>query len=70
MLSIRLDSDIEKSISAIASAMNETKSSVIRAALIQYIEDKTDYISAVNALNKTKKRFSLDEVLKEFENEL
>ena len=70
MLSIRLDSDIEKSISALAAAMNETKSSVIRAALLQYIEDKTDYILAANALKNTKKRFSLEEVLAEFKNEL
>lgn len=70
MLSIRLDKDMEKSLENIANITQESKSTLIREALAQYIEDKLDYFAAVKAMKKMRKTYSLDEVLAEFKDEL
>lgn len=70
MFSIRLDKSIEKSLNDIADITHETKSSMIREAILQYIEDKMDYISAVRAINKSQNTISLENVLDEFKDEL
>lgn len=70
MLSIRLDEGMEKSLINIANATQKSKSSLIREALSQYIEDKLDYLSAVKAMKEIRSTYSLDEVLAEFKDEL
>ena len=70
MLSIRLDKDIEQSLDDIASATKQSKSALIREAILQYIEDKSDYLSAAAAMKKISSTYSLDEVLSEFKDEL
>ncbi len=70
MLSIRLDKDIEHSLNEIADATKQSKSALIREAILRYIEDKSDYLAAVAAMKKTQATYSLDEVLAEFKDEL
>lgn len=72
MFSIRLDKNIEQSLNDIAEITHETRSAMIREAILQYIEDKLDYISAVRALNNAKdqKAIPLEDVLSEFKDEL
>ena len=70
MLSVRLDEDIEKSLNNIAIATQQSKSALIREAIVQYIEDKSDYLAAVAAMKKTQTTYPLDEVLAEFKDEL
>lgn len=70
MISIRLDENLENSLNTIAAEMDKSKSSIIREALLEYIEDKLDYIAAVNALKNTKSTVSLSDVLDEFKHEL
>ncbi len=70
MLSIRLDKNMEKSLEDIANITQESKSTLIREALAQYIEDKLDYFAAVKAMKKMRKTYSIDEVLDEFKSEL
>jgi len=70
MLSIRLDRSMEKSLEDIANFLQQPKSTLIREALAQYIEDRLDYFSAVKAMKKMHETYSLDEVLEEFKDEL
>jgi predicted DNA-binding protein len=70
MLSVRLDKNTEKSLTAMASAANTTKAALIRDAIRQYIEDKTDYLLAAQSMEKVQKTFSLEDVLREFKDEL
>ena len=63
MLSVRIDSDIEKSLKEIAHATRRSKSDLIREALARYVEDSLDYLSAVAAMKKIQAIHSLDEVL-------
>ena len=70
MLSIRLDKDMEKSLENIANVTQESKSTLIREALAQYIEDKLDYFAAVKAMKKMRSTCSLEEILTEFKDEL
>ena len=70
MLSIRLDKNMEKSLEDIANITQKSKSTLIREALAQYIEDQLDYFAAVKAMKKMRKTYSLDEVLDEFKSEL
>ena len=70
MLSIRLDRSMEKSLEDIANFLQQPKSTLIREALAQYIEDRLDYFSAVKAMKKMRETYSLDEVLEEFKDEL
>lgn len=70
MISIRLDEDLENSLNTIAAEMDKSKSSIIREALLEYIEDKLDYIAAVKALKNTKSTVFLSDVLDEFKHEL
>jgi predicted DNA-binding protein len=52
MLSIRLNSDVEKNIELVASAMNITKAAFLRAAIIDYLEDRMDYLEACKVLEE------------------
>ena len=72
MFSIRLDKNIERSLNELAALTQETKSAMIREAILQYIEDKLDYIAAVRALNdaKRQKTIPLEDVLAEFKDGL
>lgn len=70
MISIRLDENLENSLNTIAAEMDKSKSSIIREALLEYIEDKLDYLATVKALNNTKSTVSLSDVLDEFKHEL
>jgi predicted DNA-binding protein len=52
MLSIRLDSEIEKNLETVASAMNVTKAALLREAITDYLEDRTDYLEACKVLKE------------------
>ena len=70
MLSVKIDSDIEKSLKEIARATRRSKSDLIREALARYVEDSLDYLSAVAAMKKIQAIYSLNEVLEEFKDEI
>lgn len=71
MISIRLNKDIERSLDDIATVTHQTRSAMIRDAVLQYIEDKLDYMAAVRVLNaENQKTIPLEEVLAEFKDEL
>ncbi|GHU17664.1 hypothetical protein FACS189472_04890 [Alphaproteobacteria bacterium] len=78
MLSIRLNRDIERNIEKIASKMNITKAVFLREAITEYLEDRMDYMAAVEALKETedlekqgfKSVYSSDEINKMYEDDL
>lgn len=70
MISIRLDKDLENSLNVISAEMDKPKSAIIREALLEYIEDRFDYLAAVKALKDTKSTIPLSQVLDEFKHEL
>lgn len=70
MLSIRLSKDLEDSLQKTSSLLNVTKSTLVTEAIKSYIQDKMDYLEAVNAIESSQKNYSLEEVLAEFKNEL
>ena len=69
MITLRLDKNTEKLIDLIADTLKETKSTIIREAIQQYIEDKLDYLDAVKAMKKKQHTVPLEDVLEEFKNE-
>lgn len=70
MLSIRLNKDLEKSLQETSSILNISKSALVTDAIKAYIQDKLDYIEAVDAMGSGQKNYSLTEVLAEFKDEL
>jgi predicted DNA-binding protein len=61
MLSIRLNADIEKEMDAVVAAMNITKAAFMRAAIIEYLEDRSDYIEACKVLEEENSKESFAE---------
>ena len=70
MLSIRLSKDLEKSLQDTSCLLNISKSTLIKKAIEEYLIDKADYLDAIKILKNDNKRYSLDEVLEEFKDEL
>ena len=70
MLSIRLSKDLEKSLQETSCLLNVSKSTLVKEAIEEYLIDKADYLDALKVLKNDNKRYSLDEVLEEFKDEL
>lgn len=70
MLSIRLSKDLEKSLQDASCLLNISKSTLVKEAIEEYLIDKSDYLDALKVLKTDNKRYSLDEVLEEFKDEL
>lgn len=70
MLSIRLSRDLEKSLQETSCLLNVSKSTLVKEAIEEYLIDKADYLDALKVLKNDNKRYSLDEVLEEFKDEL
>ncbi len=70
MLSIRLSKDLEKSLQDTSCLLNISKSTLVKKAIEEYLIDKSDYLDAIKILKNDNKRYSLDEVLEEFKDEL
>ncbi|PLY00113.1 MAG: CopG family transcriptional regulator [Desulfuromonas sp.] len=62
MLTIRLDSEIEKELDLIARAQGSNRSVVVREAIVRYLEDNEDLELAKQALAETKSTRSLQEL--------
>lgn len=60
--SIRLDSELDQRLQHIAAVTGRSKSSFIKEALEQYIEDMEDYADAVSALREKGRSITLDEM--------
>ncbi|MDH3997218.1 MAG: DUF6290 family protein [Desulfuromonadales bacterium] len=65
MLAIRLDKDLEQEIDLLAKEKGSNRSSVVREAIVRYLEDNEDLALAKQALADTRSSKSLKELRKD-----
>jgi len=65
MLGVRLEPELEKRLERLAKKTGRTKSYYAKEAIRQYIEDREDYLLAVEVSKRNEKTFSLEEVRRE-----
>ncbi|TAL40668.1 MAG: ribbon-helix-helix protein, CopG family [Salinibacterium sp.] len=58
MISVRLDPEVDARLTELARETGRTKSSYIRQAIETFLEDRADYLLAVNALERREKSIS------------
>jgi RHH-type rel operon transcriptional repressor/antitoxin RelB len=62
MLAIRLNSDVEARLDALAKSTGRTKSFYAREAIMEHLEDLEDYYLAIERSKSGTQNISLDEV--------
>ena len=62
MFAIRLDKELEKELDLLAKAKGSNRSSVVREAIVHYLEDNEDLKLAQQALSEPGQRKSLKEI--------
>ena len=62
MLGVRLEPELEKRLERLAKKTGRTKSYYAKEAIRQYVEDREDYLLAVEVSKQNEKTFSLEEV--------
>jgi len=65
MLSIRLDADTERRLTALAKATGRTKSFYAREAILAHLDEMEDRFIAIERLEKPEKRVPLEELERE-----
>jgi len=65
MLAIRLDKELEKELDLLAKARGSNRSTVVREAILQYLEDNEDLQLAKESLSKMNSTKSLKQLRKE-----
>jgi RHH-type rel operon transcriptional repressor/antitoxin RelB len=67
MLAIRLPEDIETRLAALAAKTGRTKTFYAKEAILEHIGDMEDKYLAINRLENSSKRWSLDELEQELD---
>ena len=62
MLGVRLEPELEKRLERLAKKTGRTKSYYAKEAIRHYVEDREDYLLAVEVSKRNEKTFSLEEV--------
>jgi RHH-type rel operon transcriptional repressor/antitoxin RelB len=62
MLGVRLEPELEKRLERLAKKTGRTKSYYAKEAIRQYVEDREDYLLAVEVSKRNEKTFSLEDV--------
>ncbi|HEY1500512.1 MAG TPA: ribbon-helix-helix protein, CopG family [Acidobacteriaceae bacterium] len=62
MLGVRLEPELEKRLERLAKKTGRTKSFYAKEAIRQYVEDREDYLLAVEVSQRNEKTFSLEVV--------
>jgi RHH-type transcriptional regulator, rel operon repressor / antitoxin RelB len=65
MLGVRLEPELEKRLERLAKKTGRTKSYYAKEAIRQYVEEREDYLLAVEVSKRDEKTFSLEEVRRE-----
>lgn len=65
MLGVRLEPAIEKRLTRLAQRTGRTKSYYAREAIVQFLEDREDYLDALAVLARNEPTRSLEQVRKE-----
>ena len=66
MLSLAIDSDIDKRLEALGATTDQSKAALLRKAVLEALEDLEDVRAAEEILSRPGKRYSLEEVEREF----
>ncbi len=61
MQAVRIPKELDERLAKLARETGRTKSYYARKAIVEFLEDREDYLLAVAALEESKERFSLDE---------
>ena len=62
MLSLTMDIEIEEQLRSVAEALRKPIAECLRDAIMQYIEDRQDYLTATQALARQETTITLDEL--------
>ncbi len=62
MLAIRLNEEVEKQLANLAQKTGRSKSYYARQAIVQFLEDKEDYLLALARLEEKNPRISLEDL--------
>jgi RHH-type rel operon transcriptional repressor/antitoxin RelB len=62
MLGVRLEPELEKRLERLAKKTGRTKSFYAQEAIRQYVEEREDYLLAVEVSGRNEKTFGLDDV--------
>jgi RHH-type transcriptional regulator, rel operon repressor / antitoxin RelB len=62
MLSIRLNSDLERKLDSLAKETGRSKSYYVREAIRKYIEDREDYLKGTSARERCEPIITLEEL--------
>ncbi len=62
MLSVTMDAEIEERLKVIAGELSKPITECLRDAVLQYIEDRQDYLTAARALSRSETTITLDEM--------
>jgi len=62
MLTIRLESELENQLNKLAEETGRSKTYFVREALKNYLQDRSDYLLALQRLEEAGPRVSLEEV--------
>ncbi len=62
MLAVRLPKEIERRLESLARRTRRSKSYYIKKAVLEFLEDREDYLLAVARLEECGERVSLEEV--------
>lgn len=65
MLAIRLDKEIERDLDLLAKARGTNRSAMVRAAILQYLEDNEDLVIAKKAQSQMRGSKPIKELRKE-----
>ena len=70
MVSVGLGERLESQLSDVSRLLNVSEDIFIREAVENYLEDRQDYLDAVEVLRKNERRYSFEEVKNEFKDDL
>ncbi len=62
MLALRLPKEIERRLDSLARRTHRSKSYYVKEAIVQFLEDREDYLLAVARLEESGERIPLEEV--------
>ncbi len=70
MVSVGLGERLESQLSDVSRLLNVSEDIFIREAVENYLEDRQDYLDAVEVLRKNERKYSFEEVKDEFKDDL
>jgi predicted DNA-binding protein len=62
MLHVRLDPQLDKKLGLLAKETRRSKSDCAREAILQYLEDREDYLTGLAALERCEPTITLEEL--------